>query len=225
MRVQTRQTTAHKASLIIALNKPYGVLCQFRDDAGRSTLADYLSVKDVYPAGRLDTDSEGLVLLTNDGVLQNRISDPRHKLWKTYLVQVEGRPDELTLNKLRSGVLLKDGPTLPARVTPVGQPDWLWPRTPPIRYRAAIPTSWMELQIHEGRNRQVRRMTAAIGHPSLRLIRYAIGLFSLEQLAPGQWRELASSELNSLLGSATSDVSADLKQPRRPRRRIPTSPA
>ncbi len=180
--------------MLIALNKPYGVLCQFTDSTGRATLADYVPVKDVYPCGRLDVDSEGLLLMTDDGALQHRLSDPRHQQWKTYLVQVENVIDERAMQKLRAGVLLKDGPTLAARTRSIAEPAWLWRRKPPIRFRAAIPTSWLELQIHEGRNRQVRRMTAAVGYPTLRLIRTAVGTYGLDGLAPGRWRELDAAD-------------------------------
>ena len=173
---------------LILLNKPFGVLCQFSGENGTPRLGDYLEVPGVYPAGRLDKDSEGLLLLTDDGRLQHCISDPRHKLAKTYWVQVEGIPDETALRCLREGVLLKDGKTRPARVEIMPEPD-VPPRQPPIRYRAAIPTTWLRLTIREGRNRQVRRMTAAVGYPTLRLIRYAVGPWTLEGLAPGQWRE------------------------------------
>jgi 23S rRNA pseudouridine2457 synthase len=173
--------------VLIAFNKPFNVLCQFTDGAGRRTLADFVSTKDVYPAGRLDYDSEGLLLLTDDGALQKRIADPRHKTKKTYLAQVERVPDDKVLALLRRGVKLKDGMTAPARARLVDEPDWLWPREPPIRYRRNIPTAWLELTITEGRNRQVRRMTAAAGHPTLRLVRASIGAWSLDGLAPGEW--------------------------------------
>jgi 23S rRNA pseudouridine2457 synthase len=181
-------------SRILLFNKPYGVICQFSPSESSKggmhpTLADYIALPDFYPAGRLDTDSEGLLLLTDDGKLQHRITDPRHKLPKTYWVQVEGTPDEAALEKLRKGVMLNDGPTLPADARLMAEPANLWPRNPPVRFRKAIPTNWLELSIREGRNRQVRRMTAAAGYPTLRLIRYAIGMWSLDGLAPGAWRE------------------------------------
>lgn len=177
-------------SRLILFNKPYDVLSQFTDRAhDRATLADYIPLKNVYPAGRLDRDSEGLLLLTDDGRLQARIADPRHKLPKVYWAQVEGVPDQAALERLRRGVLLKDGPTRPAKARVMEEPPGLWPRDPPIRYRAAIPTSWIELTLREGRNRQVRRMTAAVGFPTLRLIRWAIGPWTLGDLKPGEWRE------------------------------------
>jgi 23S rRNA pseudouridine2457 synthase len=172
---------------LILFNKPCRVLSQFSDERGRSTLADYIPVTDVYAAGRLDYDSEGLLLLTDDGALQQRISHPRHKLWKRYLVQVEGDVDENALAQLRAGVSLRDGPTGAARARRVEAPA-LWPRDPPIRQRRNQPTSWLELTISEGRNRQVRRMTAAVGLPTLRLVRTAIGDWTLDGLAPGRWR-------------------------------------
>jgi 23S rRNA pseudouridine2457 synthase len=176
-------------SRILLFNKPFGVICQFSRDGAHPTLADYIAVPEVYPAGRLDTDSEGLLLLTDDGRLQHRITDPKHKLPKIYRVQVEGVPDEAALEKLRRGVMLKDGMTLPAEARSIAEPADLWPRNPPVRFRQAIPTSWLELTIREGKNRQVRRMTAAVGFPTLRLIRYAIGGWTLDGLAPGQWRQ------------------------------------
>ena len=174
--------------MILLLNKPFGVICQFSGD-GRATLAGYINVKDVYPAGRLDTDSEGLVVLTDDGRLQQRIADPRFKLVKTYWVQVEGIPDERALLRLRRGVELNDGLTLPAEAELMREPVDLWPRDPPIRVRKSIPDSWIELKLKEGRNRQVRRMTAAVGHPTLRLIRWSVGSWTLKGLAPGESRQ------------------------------------
>ena len=174
--------------MLILLNKPFGVLCQFTDAEGRPTLADYVPVPNVYPAGRLDHDSEGLVLLTDDGALQARLADPRHHVEKVYWVQVERVPTDDALARLRAGVVLKDGPTRPARVRPIDEPPDLWPRDPPIRWRASIPTAWLEIALTERRNRQVRRMTAAVGHPALRLIRIAIGPYTLGGLRPGEWR-------------------------------------
>jgi 23S rRNA pseudouridine2457 synthase len=175
---------------LILLNKPFGVLCQFTDRAGRPTLADHVPVRGVYPAGRLDHDSEGLVLLTDDGALQARLSDPRHDTDKIYWAQVEGAPGSEALERLGRGVVLKDGRTRPARVRRIAQPPGLWPRDPPIRRRAAIPTAWIEIGLREGRNRQVRRMTAAVGHPTLRLIRVRVGAYELDDLRPGQWRDV-----------------------------------
>lgn len=174
---------------IILLNKPYGVLSQFTDEAGRPTLAALLRAPGFRPAGRLDADSEGLLALCDDGALQARIASPSHKLHKTYLVQVEGEPDDAALASLRAGVTLKDGPARARSARAIREPA-LWARDPPVRYRARIPTSWLEIVLTEGRNRQVRRMTAAIGFPTLRLVRWQIGPWNLEGLAPGQWRRL-----------------------------------
>lgn len=174
---------------LIALNKPFDVLTQFTDDQGRATLRDFVDIPGIYAAGRLDRDSEGLLLLTNDGRLQARITDPRHKLAKTYWVQVEGEPTAEQLAQLRAGPLLNDGPTRPAEVEQMAEPA-LWPRHPPVRFRKSIPTSWLAITIREGRNRQVRRMTAAVGLPTLRLVRVRIGDWELGDLQPGEWREL-----------------------------------
>ena len=173
---------------LVLLNKPYDVLCQFSDADGRRTLADFVTLAGVYPAGRLDRDSEGLVLLTGDGALQHRLSHPRHKLPKRYLVQVDGEMDAAALARLTGGVALKDGPARALDVERIDPPAWLWPRDPPVRYRALIPTSWIALTLDEGRNRQVRRMTAAAGHPTLRLVRVAVGAYTLDGLAPGEHR-------------------------------------
>ncbi|MYM62217.1 pseudouridine synthase [Pseudomaricurvus sp. HS19] len=197
-------------SQIILFNKPFQVMCQFSDSDGRTTLKQYLhDMPGFYPAGRLDYDSEGLLLLTNDGQLQHRIADPRHKLPKTYWVQVENLPSDQALQQLRDGILLKDGPTLPARVRRMEPPPCLWQRDPPIRERRNIPTQWLEITIREGRNRQVRRMTAAAGHPTLRLIRASIGEWSLEQLQPGEHRQLEV----SLPAGSTADKPAGKRPP------------
>ncbi len=174
--------------MLVAFNKPFNVITQFSGEG--CTLKDYIRVPGVYPAGRLDKDSEGLLLLTDDGALQARISSPKFRQPKTYLVQVERIPDDASLDALRQGVTLNDGMTKPAKVRRIETPEWLWTREPPVRYRKHVPDCWLEIVITEGRNRQVRRMTAAIGHPTLRLVRYAIGALSLEGLAPGEWRNI-----------------------------------
>jgi 23S rRNA pseudouridine2457 synthase len=179
-----------RARVLIAFNKPFGVACKFSPEPGRKTLADYIGVTGVYPAGRLDTDSEGLLLLTDDGILQARIAEPKHKLAKVYWAQVEGSPSQTALEPLRRGVNLGDFTTQPASAAVIDEPKGLWPRVPPIRYRAKIPTTWIELTINEGKNRQVRRMTAKVGFPTLRLIRASIGKVSVEGLALGTWREI-----------------------------------
>ena len=175
---------------IILFNKPYGVICQFSADGSHPTLKDYIVVKEVYAAGRLDTDSEGLLVLTSDGALQHRITDPVHKFRKTYWVQVEGEPSVEALQQLQRGVDVGDFVSAPAAARAMMEPSGLWPRNPPIRFRKAIPSSWLELTIAEGKNRQVRRMTAKVGLPTLRLIRYRIGDWTLDGLAPGEWRRL-----------------------------------
>ena len=180
-------------SRLILFNKPYGVLTQFTAPDGRPTLADFISVPNIYAAGRLDADSEGLVVLTDDGALQARIADPRHKLAKTYRVQVEGLPTGEALRQLATGVNLGDFRTRPCRACLVPEPPGLWERNPPVRYRAAIPTSWLEIVLREGKNRQVRRMTAKVGFPTLRLIRWAVGEWTLEGILPGHWCEVALS--------------------------------
>ncbi|SOY50287.1 pseudouridine synthase [Cupriavidus taiwanensis] len=191
--------------ILIALNKPFGTMSQFSEHPTRPTLASCVSIPGVYPAGRLDADSEGLLLLTDDGALQARIADPRHKLEKTYLAQVEGIPDAKALARLRAGVDLGDFVTRPAKVRVIEVPEWLWPRYPPVRFRAAIPTAWLELKIREGKNRQVRRMTAAAGFPTLRLVRVGIGALDLRALglAPGESCEVPLAESGIALAPAS----------------------
>ena len=176
--------------MLIAFNKPFDVICKFSPEPGRRTLADFIDVPAVYPAGRLDTDSEGLLLLTDDGVLQARIANPRHELAKVYWAQVEGVPTNAALERLRRGVDLPDFTTRPAGARLIDEPPGLWPRVPPIRHRARIPTSWLELTLREGKNRQVRRMTARVGFPTLRLVRARIGKVRVEDVPPGEWREI-----------------------------------
>jgi 23S rRNA pseudouridine2457 synthase len=176
--------------VLIAFNKPFGVMCKFSAEPGRRTLADYIRIANIYPAGRLDTDSEGLLLLTDDGALQARIASPRHRLAKIYWAQVEGTPTEAALDQLRAGVELGDFRTQPAGARLLEEPGNLWSRDPPIRYRAKIPTAWLQLTLREGKNRQVRRMTARVGFPTLRLVRAGIGQVSVQGLAPGAWREI-----------------------------------
>jgi len=205
---------------LILLNKPYGVLCQFTSPDGRPTLADYVDRPRVYPSGRLDADSEGLVVLTDDGALQARITDPRRALAKTYWVEVEGEPSDGAIDELARGVVLRDGPTRRAEVRRLDPPPALWPRDPPIRVRRAIPTAWLALTIHEGRNRQVRRMTAAVGLPTLRLVRWSVGDWTLDALAPGTWREeaVARSVLSSGAFSKPSSPAPRVPNRKAPRR-------
>lgn len=187
-------------SRLVLFNKPYGVLSQFTPEGKWRGLAEFIALKDVYVAGRLDADSEGLLLLTDDGKLQAQIAEPKHKLEKTYWVQVEGVPDEAALERLRAGIRLSDFTAQPAKVRLIDEPAGLWPRDPPIRYRAAIPTRWLEIRIREGKNRQVRRMTAAIGYPTLRLVRAAIGSLSVAGLGLGAWRQI-DGDIRTLRGT------------------------
>ncbi|MDR0247342.1 MAG: pseudouridine synthase [Burkholderiales bacterium] len=201
---------------LLRFHKPYGVLCQFTGGSARPTLASFINVPDIYAAGRLDADSEGLLLLTDCGSWQAQISDPRHRFVKTYWVQVEGIPSDEALRCLAHGVALRDGMTRPAEARRMDEPPNLWPRVPPIRFRAAIPTAWLELQLTEGKNRQVRRMTAAVGHPTLRLIRIRIGPWTLDGLAPGQWQTVDNPTDMLSLPTMTSSV-AKPKSVSRPR--------
>ena len=210
---------------LIALFKPYDVLSQFTDAEGRATLKDFVPLAGIYPVGRLDRDSEGLLLLTDDGPLAHRLTDPRYEHPRTYLVQVEWVPDDEALEKLRRGVTLRDGPTRPAEVELLPEPPELPERSAPIRFRKSVPTAWLRLTLREGRNRQVRRMTAAVGYPTLRLVRIAIGPVTLGGLTPGQWRELSESERQALQairdqgpGKPRGPQSRRRRQNRKPRR-------
>jgi 23S rRNA pseudouridine2457 synthase len=196
----SRSVKSPVVSSLVLFNKPYGVLSQFTPEGKWRALAEFIPLKDVYVAGRLDADSEGLLLLTDDGRLQAQIAEPKHKLEKTYWAQVEGVPEDAALERLRAGIRLSDFTAQPARVRLIDEPPALWPRDPPIRYRAAIPTSWLEIRISEGKNRQVRRMTAAIGYPTLRLVRAAIGTLSVAGLGLGEWRRI-DGDIRTLRGT------------------------
>ena len=200
---------------LLLLNKPHRVLTQFTSEDGKATLRDYVHAPGMRPAGRLDYDSEGLVLLTNSGALQTQLADPRWKQDKTYFVQVEGEITEDALARLRRGVKLNDGMTLPAAAERTDEPAWLWPRDPPIRFRKAIPTNWLKLTIREGRNRQVRRMTAAVNLPTLRLIRWSVGPWSLQELAPGESRPVEAAEIQNFMNSATGRSRPPARRPMR----------
>lgn len=184
---------------LLLFNKPFQVLSQFTSTDGKRSLRDFLRAPGMRAAGRLDYDSEGLLLLTDSGALQSRLADPKWKVEKVYFAQVEGEVTDAALERLRKGVELNDGPTLPARAERIDEPDWLWPRDPPIRFRKAIPTSWIRLAIREGRNRQVRRMTAAVGFPTLRLVRWSVGPWTVEGLSPAQYREVDERELAAFM--------------------------
>ncbi|MBD2766657.1 pseudouridine synthase [Hymenobacter sp. BT664] len=196
----------------LLLNKPYEVLTQFTDEHGRATLKDFVPVPNVYPVGRLDYDSEGLLLLTDDKQLQHSLSDPRFKVPKTYWAQVEGLISEVALQRLRQGVPIKEGLTTPGEAAEIPEPAHLWPRTPGIRYRASIPTSWLEIQISQGMNRQVRKMCAAVGLPCLRLVRAALAGLSLGELPPGEWRDLTPSEVASLRSAPATPTRPPLRR-------------
>ncbi len=206
---------------LIAFNKPYGVICQFSPHPKWQSLKDFIPLPNVYPCGRLDADSEGLVLLTDTGWLQHLITSPKNKTWKTYWVQVEGEIDDEALVRLRSGVMIRGKKTLPAQVSRLNPPDSLWPRNPPIRYRKNVPDCWLQMRLREGRNRQVRRMTAAVGHPTLRLIRYSIGPISVAPLRPGEWRCIEIPQTWQTRRSPQHDNSRHHRRNHRSRRQIP----